>query len=77
MSLRARLLLSYGLVVVTCLAVIGLALLLLLREAPTQKRLTTARLTIEAGVVQRLIRIPLAKQPRARADYAAFAEFRR
>ncbi len=59
MSLRARLLLSYGLVVVTCLAVIGLALLLLLRDAPTQKRLTTARLTIEAGVVQRLIRLPL------------------
>ncbi len=59
MSLRARLLLSYVLVIVTCLAVIGLALLLLLRDAPTQKRLTTARLTIEAGVVQRLIRIPL------------------
>lgn len=59
MSLRTRLLLSYFLVVVTCLAVIGLALLLLLRDAPTQKRLTTARLTIEAAVVQRLIRQPL------------------
>ena len=59
MSLRTRLLLSYALVIVTCLAVIGLALLLLLRDAPTQKRLTTARLTIEAGVVQRLIRLPL------------------
>ncbi len=59
MSLRTRLLLSYFLVVVTCLAVIGLALLFLLRDAPTQKRLTTARLTIEAAVVQRLIRQPL------------------
>ena len=59
MSLRTRLLLSYLLVIVTCLIVIGLALLVLLREAPTQRRLVTARLTIEAAVVQRLLRVPL------------------
>jgi signal transduction histidine kinase len=56
MSLRTRLLLSYTLVIVTCLAVIGLALLLLLRDDPVQKRLLTGRLTVEAGVVTRLIR---------------------
>lgn len=59
MSLRTRLLLSYLLVIVTCIAVIALALLLLLRDAPVQRRLLTARLTIEAGVVQRLLRLPL------------------
>ena len=59
MSLRTRLLLSYLLVIVTCIAVIALALLVLLREAPTQRRLLTARLTIEAAVVQRLLRLPL------------------
>ncbi len=56
MSLRTRLLLSYTLVIVTCLAVIGLALLLLLRDDPVQKRLLTGRLTVEAGVVARLVR---------------------
>src|SRR5512135_447504 len=56
MSLRTRLLLSYTLVIVTCLAVIGIALLLLLRDDPVQKRLLTGRLTVEAGVVTRLIR---------------------
>ncbi len=56
MSLRTRLLLSYTLVIVTCLAVIGLALVLQLREDPVQKRLLTGRLTVEAGVVARLIR---------------------
>jgi signal transduction histidine kinase len=35
------------------------ALSLLLREAPTQKRLVTGRLSLEAGVIQRLIRTPL------------------
>lgn len=59
MTLRARLLLSYLMVIVTCVAVIALALLVLLREAPTQRRLITGRLTIEAGVVQRLMRQPL------------------
>ena len=59
MSLRTRLLLSYFLVVVTCLAVIGLALLLLLRDAPVQKRLIEVRLSDEAAVIQRLIRAPL------------------
>jgi signal transduction histidine kinase len=58
-SLRTRLLLSYLLVVVTCLAVIGLALLLLLRDAPVQKRLIAVRLSDEAAVIQRLIRLPL------------------
>ncbi|HZY44406.1 MAG TPA: HAMP domain-containing protein, partial [Anaerolineae bacterium] len=56
MSLRTRLLLSYTLVIVTCLAVIGIALLLLLRDDPVQKRLLTGRLTTEAGVVARLVR---------------------
>jgi signal transduction histidine kinase len=56
MSLRTRLLLSYTLVIVTCLAVIGLALLLLLRDDPVQKRLLTGRLTTEAGVIARLVR---------------------
>lgn len=59
MSLRIRLLLSYFLVTVTCIAVIGLALLLLLRDAPVQKRLIEVRLADEAAVIQRLIRIPL------------------
>ncbi len=56
MSLRTRLLLSYTLVIVTCLAVIGIALLLLLRDDPVQKKLLTGRLTTEAGVVARLVR---------------------
>ena len=56
MSLRTRLLLSYTLVIVTCLAVIGIALLLLLRDDPVQKRLLTGRLTVEAGAVTRLVR---------------------
>ena len=33
--------------------------LIMLREAPTQKRLITGRLSLEASVVQRLIRTPL------------------
>lgn len=59
MSLRTRLLLSYALVILVCVAIIFVALLLLLREAPTQKRLVTGRLSLEAGVIQRLIRTPL------------------
>ncbi len=59
MSLRTRLLLTYTLVIVTCIAVIGLALLLLLRDAPVQKRLIEVRLADEAAVIQRLIRTPL------------------
>ena len=59
MLLRTRLLLSYALVILVCVAVIFVALLFLLREAPTQKRLVTGRLSLEAGVVQRLIRTPL------------------
>src|SRR5512141_590524 len=59
MSLRTRLLLSYALVILVCVAVIFVALLFLLREAPTQKRLITGRLSLEASVVQRLIRTPL------------------
>jgi two-component system, OmpR family, sensor kinase len=56
MSLRTRLLLSYLLVIVTCLVVIVLALLLLLRNDPLQKRLEIGQLTVEAGVVNRLVR---------------------
>ena len=56
MSLRIRLLLSYFLVIVTCLLVIGLALLVLLRDNPFQKRLITSRLTIEAGVLSVRVR---------------------
>ncbi len=59
MSLRVRLLLTYILVIVTCVAVIGGALFLLLRDAPVQRRLIEVRLADEAAVVQRLIRIPL------------------
>jgi signal transduction histidine kinase len=59
MSLRTRLLLSYAFVILVCVAVIFVALLFLLREAPTQKRLVTGRLSLEAGVIQRLIRTPL------------------
>ena len=59
MSLRTRLLLSYALVIAVCIAIIFTALLFLLREAPTQKRLVTGRLSLEASVVQRLIRTPL------------------
>lgn len=59
MSLRTRLLLSYALVIFVCIAIILVALLFLLREAPTQKRLVTGRLSLEAGVIQRLIRTPL------------------
>jgi signal transduction histidine kinase len=59
MSLRTRLLLSYALVILVCVAIIFVALLFLLREAPTQKRLVTGRLSLEAGVIQRLIRTPL------------------
>jgi len=59
MSLRTRLLLSYALVILVCVAIICVALLFLLREAPTQKRLVTGRLSLEAGVIQRLIRTPL------------------
>ncbi|CAG0931355.1 two-component system, OmpR family, sensor histidine kinase ResE [Thermoflexales bacterium] len=54
MSLRTRLLLSYALVILVCVAIIFVALLFLLREAPTQKRLVTGRLSLEAGVIQRL-----------------------
>jgi signal transduction histidine kinase len=59
MSLRARLLLSYALVIFVCVAIIGVALLFLLRDAPVQKRLTTARLTLEAATINRLLRTPL------------------
>jgi signal transduction histidine kinase len=59
MSLRVRLLLTYFFVIVTCIAVIAVALFLLLRGAPVQKRLIEVRLADEAAVVQRLIRIPL------------------
>ncbi len=59
MALRTRLLLSYALVIFVCVAIMGVALLFLLREAPTQKRLVTGRLALEAGVIQRLIRTPL------------------
>jgi len=37
----------------------GVALLFLLREAPVQKRLVTARLTLEAATITRLLRTPL------------------
>ncbi len=59
MSLRARLLLSYALVILVCVAIIFVALLFLLRDAPTQQRLITSRLAVEAVVIQRLIRTPL------------------
>jgi hypothetical protein len=59
MSLRTRLLLSYALVIITCIAIIFVALVILLRDAPTQKRLAAGRLSLEAGVVVRLLRIPL------------------
>jgi signal transduction histidine kinase len=59
MSLRARLLLSYALVIFVCVAIIGVALLFLLRDAPVQKRLTTARLTLEAATINRLLRTSL------------------
>ncbi len=59
MSLRARLLLSYALVIFTCVAIIFIALLFLLRDAPVQRRLVAGRLALEAGVVSRLLRLPL------------------
>ena len=59
MSLRTRLLLSYALVIFTCVAIIFLALVLLLRDAPVQQRLTAVRLSLEANVVTRLLRTPL------------------
>jgi signal transduction histidine kinase len=59
MSLRTRLLLSYALVILVCVAIIFVALLFLLREAPTQKRLVTGRLSLEASVIQRLTRTAL------------------
>lgn len=59
MSLRTRLLLSYALVIFVCVAIMGVALLFLLREAPVQKRLLTARLTLEAAAINRLLRTPL------------------
>jgi two-component system, OmpR family, sensor kinase len=59
MSLRTRLLLSYALVIITCIAIIFVALVILLRDAPTQKRLAAGRLSLEAGVVARLLRTPL------------------
>jgi signal transduction histidine kinase len=59
MSLRTRLLLSYALVIITCIAIIFVALVILLRDAPTQKRLAAGRLSLEAGVVARLLRNPL------------------
>ena len=59
MSLRTRLLLSYALVIITCVAVIFVALVILLRDTPTQKRLAAGRLSLEAGVVARLLRVPL------------------
>ena len=59
MSLRARLLLSYVLVIVTCVAIIFVALVILLRDAPVQQRLTAARLSLEANVVTRVLRTPL------------------
>ena len=59
MSLRTRLLLSYALVILVCVAMMGVALLFLLRDAPVQKRLITPRLTLEAATVNRLLRTPL------------------
>jgi signal transduction histidine kinase len=59
MSLRTRLLLSYALVIFVCVAIMGAALLFLLRDAPVQKRLITARLTLEAATINRLLRTPL------------------
>ncbi len=59
MSLRTRLLLSYALVILVCVAIIFVALVLLLRDAPVQKRLTEARLSLEANVVARVLRTPL------------------
>jgi signal transduction histidine kinase len=59
MSLRTRLLLSYALVIFVCVAMMGVALLFLLRDAPVQKRLITARLTLEAATINRLLRTPL------------------
>jgi signal transduction histidine kinase len=51
MSLRARLLVSYLLVVVVFLAVIVFASIALLRENPVQRRLLSQRLEIEASVM--------------------------
>ena len=59
MSLRTRLLLSYAIVIFVCVALMGVALLFLLRDAPVQKRLLTARLTLEAAAINRLLRAPL------------------
>jgi two-component system OmpR family sensor kinase len=59
MSLRTRLLLSYALVIITCIAIIFVALVILLRDAPTQKRLAAGRLSLEASVVARILRTPL------------------
>ncbi len=59
MSLRTRLLFSYALVIITCIAIIFVALVILLRDVPTQKRLTAGRLSLEAGAVARLLRTPL------------------
>ncbi len=59
MSFRTRLLLSYALVILTCVAIIFAALVFLLRDAPVQQRLTAARLSVEANVVTRALRTPL------------------
>jgi signal transduction histidine kinase len=59
MSLRTSLRLSYALVAFVCVAMMGVALLFLLRDAPIQKRLITARLTLEAATANRLLRTPL------------------
>ena len=59
MSLRTRLLLSYTLVSLVCVSIIFVALLFLLRDAPTQQRLVTGRLSLEAAFVQRQVRTPL------------------
>ncbi len=59
MSLRTRLLLSYVLVILTCVAIIFVAVLFLLRDAPVQRRLVAGRLSVEAGAVYRLVHTPL------------------
>ncbi len=60
MSLRTRLLLSYALVIFVCVAIMGVALLFLLRDAPDAETVwSTARLTLEAAVIKRLLRTPL------------------
>ena len=59
MSLRTRLLLSYALVILTCVTIIFVALVFLLRDAPVQQRLVAGRLSLEAGAVARILRTPL------------------